>query len=349
MAVDYAGHPGETLVGGRWMPAGTTYVNGKYIPPAATPAASSGVTVNGQSMSAQDAAAYVQSMQANAAGGANDPNVQNAAAALQSLFDSYGLGTLAPTILKLAQGGYNSDYITLQLQQTPEYKQRFAANDIRVKNGLRALSPAEYLATEQQYRQVMQSAGMPTGFYDQPSDFTNFISGDVSPSEVQSRVKEYTDLVYNAPPEAKAAFAQWYGTTSDSQIAAIAMDQNRALPLIQNQFQNAQIAGQGAMQGIGVGQGLADQIRQAGVSPSQAGNGFQQIATMQPTMNSLDNIYGSQGLGYNLGQAEAETFGLSGAGDAANQRRRLASQERAAFSGGGGPSTAALSVNPNGS
>ena len=41
----------------------------------------------------------------------------------------------------------------------------------------------EYLATERSYRQIMQEAGVPTGFYDQTSDFTKFLASDISPAE----------------------------------------------------------------------------------------------------------------------------------------------------------------------
>jgi hypothetical protein len=46
---------------------------------------------------------------------------RDAYAALTTLFNSYGLGTLAPKILNYLQNGYGSDTITILLQQTPEY------------------------------------------------------------------------------------------------------------------------------------------------------------------------------------------------------------------------------------
>src|SRR5690348_11115489 len=53
---------------------------------------------------------------------------RDAYAALKTLFDSYGLGSLAPKILQYLQNGFGADTITVLLQQTPEYKQRFAGN-----------------------------------------------------------------------------------------------------------------------------------------------------------------------------------------------------------------------------
>jgi hypothetical protein len=54
-------------------------------------------------------------------------------------------------------------------------KRRFAGNQQRRKLGLPVLSPREYLETEAAYRQVMESAGLPRGFYDSPDDFSSWI------------------------------------------------------------------------------------------------------------------------------------------------------------------------------
>ena len=91
------------------------------------------------------------------------------------MFNNYGLGTLAPKITEYVQQGFSPDTVTLKLQETPEYKQRFAGNESRRKSGLSVLSPKEYLATEDAYRQIMRSTGLPKGFYDSPDDFSKFI------------------------------------------------------------------------------------------------------------------------------------------------------------------------------
>src|SRR5690606_13079448 len=87
---------------------------------------------------------------------------------LKRTFEGWGLGTLAPKILEFIQQGYDADTIMLMLQDTSEYKQRFAGNVQRQAAGLPVLNPAEYLALERQYRQIMSSAGLPSGFYDDP-------------------------------------------------------------------------------------------------------------------------------------------------------------------------------------
>ena len=110
--------------------------------------------------------------------------------------------SLAPKILSYVQNGMSADTIAIELQNTSEYKQRFGANDARVKAGLPALSPSEYLATERSYRQIMQAAGMPLGFYDDsPNDFSRWLEMDVSPTEVKARVDAASEAINNALPK----------------------------------------------------------------------------------------------------------------------------------------------------
>src|SRR5581483_2048777 len=105
----------------------------------------------------------------------------------------WGLQELAPDVLRLLQDGHSQDQVSVLIQDTDAYRKRFSGNDLRRKAGLAALSPAEYLATEASYRRIMESAGLPVGFYDQPSDFTTWIGADVSPNEIQSRVNLAVD------------------------------------------------------------------------------------------------------------------------------------------------------------
>jgi hypothetical protein len=53
---------------------------------------------------------------------------------LSQIFESYGLSALAPKIKEFVQQGFTPDTVTLKLQETPEYKQRFAGNDCTQKS-----------------------------------------------------------------------------------------------------------------------------------------------------------------------------------------------------------------------
>jgi hypothetical protein len=58
----------------------------------------------------------------------------------------------------------NPDALIFAIRDEEEYKTRFAANAARAKKGLAELDPASYLALENQYRQLLQSNGLPPGF-----------------------------------------------------------------------------------------------------------------------------------------------------------------------------------------
>ena len=161
------------------------------------------------------------------------------AVAVTNLFRMYGLESLAPKIISFVQAGMSAETISIELTQTPEYKQRFSANDARIKAGLPALSAAEYLATERAYRQVMQAAGLPIGFYDSSSDFTAWLANDVSPTEVKARVDAASEAINSAPAETLDYLKRWYGV---GDLVAFALDSKRALPLIEQRISAAEAA-----------------------------------------------------------------------------------------------------------
>ena len=271
-----------------------------------------------------------------------DNNQRNAYVAIQNMLKQFGLESLAPKILSYVKQGYSSDTISVQLQETKEWKQRFAANEVRVKKGLPVLSPQEYIATERAYRQIMQNAGVPSGFYDSTKDFQSFLEKDISPEEVNNRVKAATDFVQRADPKEVARMKQWY-TTGD--MIAFALDPKRAQPLVGKAFQAATIAGQADQQGVrGLDKRTAESLAGEGVSREQAQQGFGLIAGEQDNANRLASIYG-QGK-FSTGDLVDEVFRADAS--VAERRRRLASQERGSFSGSGGAGRGSLAKNSGG-
>src|SRR5680860_1170034 len=125
---------------------------------------------------------------------------------------SYGLESLAPKILEFVRAGYSGDTVAILLVETSEYKQRFKANEVRRKAGLPVLSPAEYLGVESSYREIMSSAGLPVGFYDEPDDFANWIGSDVSPTEIKGRVDIAAEAINSVDPAERAKFNEFYST-----------------------------------------------------------------------------------------------------------------------------------------
>jgi hypothetical protein len=264
---------------------------------------------------------------------------RDAFASLSALFNQYGLGSLAGKIYEMAKQGLGADVITLELQNTSEYKERFAANETRRKAGLPVLSPAEYLETESAYRQILNAAGLPKGFYDSPTDFRNWIAGDVSPTEVKGRVDLAVGNTMQANTYSTQALKQLYGVDS-SYITAYFLDDKKALPLLQKQSQVAAFGGEALRRGLELNpQNLEDFVTQ-GLSQSQVSQGFQAVAEALPNIQAIAARWGET-----FGQSELEQdliAGTTGLGQA--RRKRLASQERGLFSGFGGATPGGLST-----
>lgn len=256
---------------------------------------------------------------------------RDAYVALTNLFDSYGLGSLAPKIYDYIKNGYSADTISILLQQTDEYKTRFAGNEARKSAGLPVLSPSEYLATEASYRQIMESAGLPSGFYDQPSDFTTWIGKNVSPTEIQSRVDLATQATTLSNPSYRQALNQM--GISDSQLTAYFLDPTRALPTLQKSAATAAIGAEALQQGLTFDVNYAQQLATSGVSQSTAQQGYAQIADTLGKYQTLAQIYGGD-----YTQRTAENAAFLGDAAAVQQQRRLIGREEAAFGGavGGG-------------
>lgn len=266
---------------------------------------------------------------------------QNAADALLDLFRSYGLDSLGPKILEFVQeyGPENTNTIVLQLQQTTEYKQRFRGNEARKKAGLPVLSPAEYLAQEQAYRQVLRGAGLPAGFYDSPDDFHRFLERDVSPAELAQRAQASVDLALSVDPVQRETLAM-YGIDVGS-LAAYFLDPDRAYPVMVTRYEQSLLAAEKRRAGYEIAEddigGWVKQLHAAGVSAERAREGYGRITETFDTDAKLGEIWGDK---YTLRDAEKGEFLADGT--ARRKRRRLASRERAAFSGSSGASGASL-------
>lgn len=262
---------------------------------------------------------------------------------LKKTFESYGLGSLAPKILEYIQQGYGADTIALMLQDTDEYKKRFAGNELRKKAGLPILSPAEYLALESTYKQILDSNGMPKGFYDSNDDFTAWIGSNVSPMEIQSRVELAARAVNNTDNHYLESLRE-YGLGSGDLVAAM-LDRSRALPLLQKRVREAEIGAEARRQGLRLSQARADYFESMGVDQGTAASAYQMIGATLPYLSNLGDIYGDSSYGQET--IEDELLGRSGL--ASERRRRLQNREVGSFSGESGLNKTSLGVTTRGS
>jgi hypothetical protein len=272
-----------------------------------------------------------------------NPDQQTASQIIQQQLKAWGLDSLAGTVNDLIRQGLGSDAITLQLQQTDAYKQRFSANEARIKAGLAALSPAEYIATENAYRQVLQSYGLPSSFYDQPADFNQFLSNDVSPDELRSRVQVAQQVYLGSDPQLRDVWRNFYGLSDGAGIAAV-LDESRSLPVLQNMLTAAQGGVAAQRSGLEANQGRLEQYAQQGFSVDQLSQGFSQIGQ---TLSADQAIARRNGTTFDQATAEAAT--ITGAASALRKQQQLEESERALFSARAGADANSLNRRTSGS
>lgn len=264
---------------------------------------------------------------------------------LKMEFDRYGLGSLVENIKGLLQENIPASEFALRLRETPAYQQRFSANKDRISAGLAALSPAEYVALEDQYQNIMRNYGLPASYYTKDatgkqSGFDKFIAGDVSATELEDRIATAQKRVLNANPEVSTALKQFYPDISNGDILAYALDPSQALQNIKRKVTAAEIGGAAIAQGLQTGVSRAEELASYGVTGQQAQQGFQTVAAIAPRGGMLAEIYETGPYGQT--QVEEEVFGLAGAAESRKRREKLTALETAQFSGGAGRAQGAL-------
>jgi hypothetical protein len=225
----------------------------------------------------------------------------------------------------------NPDAIIFALREQPAYQERFAANKDRAAAGLPELDPASYIALEEQYRTVIRANGLPPKFYDQTDDFRELIRGDVSPSELQSRVEQGFRAVDDADPEVLNQLRRFYPEIGQSreQLAAYFLDPEKAAPIITRNVRAAQIAARGREQGgIQISSQLAEDLARRGITESEAQKGFAEIGAL----GELAQTFAGE-TALSSEQLVGATFDVDTAAKQELERRRKL--RTAAFQGGG--------------
>jgi hypothetical protein len=258
---------------------------------------------------------------------------------LTDRFARYNLGGLANKIRALAIDGANEATITIDLMETDEYKQRFKANDARLKAGLQVLNPAEYLNLEDGYRQVLRAYGLKQ--FDTDDYVSQFIANDVSAAELSNRVVTAVQRVQNADPAISKQLRDYYGV-GQADLVAYVLDPNQQFQKIERQVAASEIGVAAARQGLQAGVSVAEQLAAQGVTQAEAQKGYATIADILPTAEKLSSIYGTTLDGY--GQTEAEQEVFNSLASAQRKRQKLTQREIASFSGAAGTNKTSLTT-----
>lgn len=264
---------------------------------------------------------------------------QSAYDTLYSEFNKYGLGSLIEPLKGMIAGGATGAQLSLALQNTEAYQKRFSANKDRIAKGLAALSPAEYIAKEDAYQNIMRTYGLPESYYTKDSTgkqagFDQLLANDVSAAELNDRIATAQDRVLNANPEVLQQLKIYYPDITNGDVLAYALDPKNAVSALKQKVTAAEIGGAAAAAGLSDSAAQAQQLAAYGVTGAQAQQNYGTIAQMAQRGNQLAAIY-NQGA-YGQDQATAEIFNTAGQTEAANQRKKLTELEKAQFAGQSG-------------
>jgi hypothetical protein len=270
---------------------------------------------------------------------------QSAYDLLYSQFKLYGLESLVEPLKGLITSGASPAEFTIKLRESDAYKKRFAANAQRIAKGLTAISEAEYLGLEDLYQSIMRNYGLPPDYYARgdlgvQEGFNRFIANDVSAVELEDRISTAQSRVLNANPEVLASLREFYPGITNGDILAYTLDPTKAITDIRRKITAAEIGGAAMQAGLRTGMARAEELGAAGITKQQAQQGFGTIAGGLQRGSQLASIYGEDP--YTQTTAEKEVFGLAGQTEAAKERKKLTSLEKATFGGQTGVTSGAL-------
>ena len=295
---------------------------------------------------------------ASAGTGAGGPDLKaqaesrSAYALLLSEFSRYGLEALVTPLQDLIKQGLSGPEFQIALRNTDAYQKRFAGNTDRIKKGLTALSPAEYLALEDGYQNIMRNYGLPASYYAKDSlgtqeGFNKLIANDVSALELEDRIVTAQKRVLDAAPEVTTALKQFYPDITNGDILAYTLNPEKGLTEIKRKITAAEIGGAAIGAGLTTSLTDAEYLRRYGVTAESAKQGYSAIGGGLERGRQLASIY--QQPDYTQAVAEEEVFNLPGQTEAQQKRKKIIGLEKATFGGQTGVSSGALSQNRAGS
>jgi hypothetical protein len=263
----------------------------------------------------------------------------------QQLLDQYGVGQLGSKYIDfITNQGMDQNTALLELQTTDEWKQRFSANETRLKQGLSVLSPSEYLATEASYKDIMIKAGLPSAVVNDIGYLGQLISKDVSPVEVQQRVEAARTALNAEDPFVKQQLQAQFGLTTGD-LTMHLLDPAVASNIIQQKVTAAQIGAEAEKQNADISVQNAQALAAQGVTQAQAQQGFMAIGQELPGVQALSQRYAANAPTLGVGGAlQAATFGTAGGAQSAQELARLKTQEISAFSGSSGAGKGSLGI-----
>lgn len=272
-------------------------------------------------------------------------------------FRNAGMEAFINGMEKYVRMGYSGDAVMVMLGNDPDYKAawdtRFAGNAARRANGLSELLPAQYVAIEQGYKQLMLQYSAPATLFDSADDFAELIGKDVSVAEVNDRLARASDYMnYSGNDNVKAQLRDVWGMTDDEMFAHV-LDAKRTNDYLDSEsrrnMNRANVGGAAITAGVNVASSFRDEI--AGYynavnssytsTYADATDKFGTVARENPLYQRLGQLSSVATSSDELVRGE---FGLEGAAGVDRKKKSLAADERGRFSGQSGLGAKSLSV-----
>jgi hypothetical protein len=259
---------------------------------------------------------------------------------LRQTFRYYGIDSvrLADWALNSLIAGNSPEQILLELEQQPEYKTAFPEIEERMNRAaargvqLNPISPADILEYRTRAKQLMRSYGLPENFYDSNDNFFALIVEDVSLEEFNSRLDLSAKRVEQAPPEVKAAFADYFGYLNETALFMVFTNVDTKLPELEDMVQAAEAGGAAARFGFGLNKNQAERLAGMNLDYEMAVEGFTKLDAARnlfdETLYETDWTVGDEGA--------AAVFGLEGGASEQLARRGEARKSETAGSSGAG-------------
>lgn len=232
------------------------------------------------------------------------------------------------------------DIILADDKAPQSYKDRFSAvTELKKKAPEMGMTVADYLKQENQYKQLLKSAGMAN--LANANEIKKFFLNEVSYDEAAGRINAAFGAIDSADEPTRQALAERFPTLNKADLAQGLLLGKEGTYEIEKKAAAAQVAGAGLSQGFRTS--LSDQeLVASGFGTSVTGRAaareaFGKVAAEQTGLRQAARTFG--GPSDIVQQAEKEAV----LGQTSAEARRLRSQARAQFAGQTGIVTGSLS------
>jgi hypothetical protein len=231
------------------------------------------------------------------------------------------------------------DIILADDKAPQSYKDRFSAvTELKKKAPEMGMTVADYLKQENQYKQLLKSAGM--GNLANANDIKKFFLNEVSYDEAAGRINAAFGAIDSADEPTRQALAERFPTLNKADLAQGLLLGKEGTYEIEKKAAAAQVAGAGLSQGYRTT--LSDQeLVASGFGTSVTGRenarqAFAKVAAEQTGLQQAARTFG--GPSNIVQQAEKEAL----LGQTSTEAKRLRSQARSQFAGQTGIVTGSL-------